>query len=228
MRAIICSRPVLWTASFFVSDPRPLICIWYSAHAVTNSTKVFWRSTMRGGHISRVSTHRFSASHGRHVLPLSGKRPFSVPSARHHEPFSSPGEVRSELVAHVDPRDAAGQTALMTMARQRSWGSVVEDFFRHQDWKYTFDAEGRAIRRHVLVRAKNLIALGKESNRVEDARVLGLRAVRGRAKWYGDTDAFKGSAPEVVKRLNVSRRTEFNRRRTASRYVRPAGGQAVR
>ena len=26
----------------------------------------------------------------------------------------------------------------MAMSRQRFWGSVVEDFVRHKDWKYRF------------------------------------------------------------------------------------------
>ncbi|MCI4321635.1 MAG: hypothetical protein L3K05_04945 [Thermoplasmata archaeon] len=100
----------------------------------------------------------------------------------------------------------------MNAPRQRSWASVVEDFVQHHDWKYTFDAEGRAVRRHVLVRAKNLVGLGKEANRIEDSRVLGLAATRGRAKRYVDPDPFNGSATEVAKRLGVSRRTVFNRR----------------
>ena len=70
------------------------------------------------------------------------------------------------------------------------------------------------VRRHVLVRVKNLIGLGKEANRVEAARVLGQAAVGGRAKTYVDPDPFKGSATEVARRLGVSRRTVFNKRRS--------------
>ncbi|MCI4327655.1 MAG: hypothetical protein L3K16_08520 [Thermoplasmata archaeon] len=120
--------------------------------------------------------------------------------------------MRSELVAFVGPKDAAGSARLMELPRQRSWGSVVEDFVRHPERKYIFDSQGRAVRRHVLVRKKNFVRLGKEANRIEDARVLGIRAVGGRAKRYVDPDPFKGSATEVARRLGVSRRTVFNRR----------------
>jgi hypothetical protein len=67
-------------------------------------------------------------------------------------------------------------------ARQRSWGSVVEDFVRHRGRKYTFDAEGQAIRRPVLVDKRNLAGLGTEASRAEDGKVLGLKQVRGRAR----------------------------------------------
>lgn len=119
------------------------------------------------------------------VRNLRGIRPFNFLTARLLEP-GGPDEMRSELVAFVSPKDTAGLAALMDLPRQRSWGSVVEDFVWHHDWKYTFDAEGRAVRRRVFVRRKNLVGLGKEANRIEDARVLGLRAVGGRAKRYVD------------------------------------------
>ncbi len=90
---------------------------------------------------------------------------------------------------------------------------MIEDFVRHKDRKYVFDAGGRATRRHVLVRRRSLIGLGKEANRIEAARVLGLQATRGRGRVYVDPDPFKGSATEVARRLGVSRRTVFNMRR---------------
>ena len=151
------------------------------------------------------------------VRCLGDLRPFTFLTARLLEPSRDPDEMRSELVAFVGPKDEARRAALMALPRQRSWGSVVEDFVRHRDRKYTFDSEGRAIRRHVLVRAKNLVGLGKEANRVEDSRVLGLAAVKGRAKMYVDPDPFKGSATEVARRLGVSRRTVFNLRRASRR-----------
>jgi hypothetical protein len=146
------------------------------------------------------------------VRRLGDIRPFTFLTARLLEPSRNPDEMRSELVAFVSPKDAATQAALMAMPRQRSWGSVVEDFVRHRDRKYVFDAAGRAIRRHVLVRQENLVPLGKEASRFEDARVLGLRMVGGRAKRYVDPDPFNGTAAEVAKRLGVTRRTVFNLR----------------
>jgi hypothetical protein len=147
------------------------------------------------------------------VRRLGDIRPFTFLTARLLEPSKDRDEMRSELVAFVDQKDSAGQARLMGMPRQRSWGSVVEDFVRHPERKYVFDSEGRAIRRHVMVLRESLVPLGKEANRIEDARVLGLRAVGGRAKRYVDSDPFKGSATEVAKRLGVSRRTVFNWRR---------------
>lgn len=91
---------------------------------------------------------------------------------------------------------------------------MVEEFVRHRDREYTFDFEGRANRRNVLVRAKNLVGLGKEANRLEESRVLGSRVAGSRAKTNVDPNPRRGSATEVAKRLGVSRRTVFNRRRT--------------
>lgn len=149
------------------------------------------------------------------VRRLGDMRPFTFLTARLLEPSRDTDEMRSELVAFIGPDDEARRAALMNEPRQRSWGSVVEDFVRHRDRKYLFGVDGRASRRHVLVRRKNLVGLGKEANRVEDARVLGLRVVRGRAKTYVDPDPFKGSAMEAATRLGVSRRTVFLRRRAA-------------
>jgi hypothetical protein len=147
------------------------------------------------------------------VRGLGPIRPFTFLTARLLEPSPDPNQMRSELVPFVDQKDTAAVAELMSRPRQRSWGSVVEDFVRHTDRKYTFDSEGRAIRRQVLVRRRNLTGLGKEANLVEDSRVLGLRTVGGRAKRYVDQDPYKGSATEVARRLRVSRRTVFNRRR---------------
>jgi hypothetical protein len=77
-----------------------------------------------------------------------------------------PDEMRSDLVAYVDPKDLAGQAALMSMPRQKSWGSVVEEFVRHKDRKYVFRPDGQANRRHVLVRRRNPVGPGTEANRV--------------------------------------------------------------
>jgi hypothetical protein len=148
------------------------------------------------------------------IRRLGDIRPFTFLTARLVEP-GGPDEMRSELVAYVDPKDSTAQAELMAMPRQRSWGSVVEEFVRHSDWKYNFDSAGPAIRRNVLVRKENLVRLGKEANRIEAARVLGQSAVGGRAKRYVDSDPFKGSATEVARRLGVSRRTVYSRRKAA-------------
>jgi hypothetical protein len=154
------------------------------------------------------------------VRSLGDVRPFTFLTARLLEPSRDPDEMRSELVAFIGTDDEARRAALMNEPRQRSWGSVVEDFVRHRDRKYVFDSEGRAVRRHVLVRRENIVGLGKEANRVEDSKVLGMAAVKGRAKRYVDPDPRVGSATEVAARLGVSRRTVFNRRKGSSR---PAG-----
>lgn len=146
------------------------------------------------------------------VKALGSIRPFTFLTARLLEPSSDTNALRSELVAFTNLEDTAGMARLMALPRQRSWGSVVEDFVEHHDWKYTFDPEGRAVRRHVLVRRKNLVGLGKEANRIEASRVLGLRATGGRARTYVDPDPFKGSASEVARKLGVSRRTVYYRR----------------
>ncbi|MGI0132813.1 MAG: hypothetical protein ACREDK_06970 [Thermoplasmata archaeon] len=123
------------------------------------------------------------------VRNLGPIRPFTFLTARLLEPSSDPNELRSDLVAYVNPKDSAGQAELMALPRQRSWGSVVEDFVRHMDRKYDFDSEGRAVRRHVLVLKRNIIPMGKEANRIEDAKILGLKAVGGKAKTYVDWKA---------------------------------------
>jgi len=146
------------------------------------------------------------------VRRLGDMRPFTFLTARLLEPSRDPDEMRSELVAFIGPSDETRRAALMSEPRQRSWGSVVEDFVRHRDRKYTFDTEGNAIRRHVLVRRENIVGLGKEANRVEDSKVLGLAAAKGRAKRYVDPDPFYGSATEAAVRLGVSRRRIFQMR----------------
>jgi hypothetical protein len=132
------------------------------------------------------------------VRKLGSIRPFSFMTARLLEPSSDRDADRSELVAFVGPNDSAGRAALMELPRQRSWGSVVEDFVRHPERKYVYDSDGRAIRRHVLVRGVNVVPLGKEANRIEDARVLGFRAVGGRAKRHVDPVPFAGSGTVVA------------------------------
>jgi hypothetical protein len=149
------------------------------------------------------------------VRRLGDLRPFTFLTARLLEPSPDPDEMRSELVAFIGPDDEARRAALMNEPRQRSWGSVVEDFVRHRDRKYVFDSDGGAIRRDVLVRRRKLVPLGKEANRFEDAWVLGLRVVGGRAKRYIDPDLFEGSATQVAERLGVSRRWVFQLRRRA-------------
>ncbi|MCI4356493.1 MAG: hypothetical protein L3K18_05040, partial [Thermoplasmata archaeon] len=96
---------------------------------------------------------------------------------------------------------------------------MVEDFVRHSDRKYVIESDGRAIRRRALFRTGSLVPIGHEANRIEDARVLGLRAVGGRAKRIVDPDPFTGSATEVARRLGVSRRTVFDRRRRMNERV---------
>ena len=147
------------------------------------------------------------------VRKLGPIRPFTFLTARFLEPSADPFEDRSELVAFVSTKDETARAELMQLPRQRSWGSVLEAFVRHRDRKCTFDTGGRMVRRQVLVLKSKIIGLGKEANRVEDSRVLGLAAVKGRAKRYVDPDPFKGSATEVARRLGVSRRTVFYRRR---------------
>ncbi len=107
----------------------------------------------------------------------SSTSPASARSSSLPRDSSKPDGMRSELVAFVGPEDCAARAALMTLPRQRSWGSVVEDFVRHRDRNFTFDRDGRATRRHVLVRERNLVGLGKEANRIEAGRVLGQAAV---------------------------------------------------
>lgn len=144
------------------------------------------------------------------VRKLGPIRPFTFLTARLLEPSAEPLEDRSKLVAFVSTKDESARAELMQLPRQRSRGAVLEAFVRHRDRKCTFDSEGRAVRRNVLVRAKNLVGLGKEASRVEDIRVLGLAAAKGRAKRYVDPDQRHGSAAEVERRLGVSRRTVFN------------------
>ena len=147
------------------------------------------------------------------VHKLGPIRTFTFLTAHFLEPSPDSMEDRSELVAFVPMKDEAARAELMRLPRQRSWGSVLEAFVRHRDRKCLFDAEGRMVRRRVLVCKSKIVGLGKEANRIEAGRVLGQAAVGGRAKAYVDPDPFHGSATEVARRLGVSRRTVFNLRR---------------
>lgn len=147
------------------------------------------------------------------VHKLGPIRPFPFLTARFLEPSPDPTEDLSELVSPVPTKEQATRALLMRLPRQRSWGSVVEAFVRHRDRKCTFDEDGRMLRRRVLVRKPKIVGLGKEASRIEAGRVPGQHAVGGRAKRYVDPNPFKGSATGVARRLGVSRRTVFNRRR---------------
>ncbi len=72
---------------------------------------------------------------------------------------------------------------------------------------------------HDLVGPVRPGAPGNWSNRVEDRRVLGLAATKERAKRYVDPDSFEGSATEVARRLGVSRRSVFYRRKHSVRQL---------
>ena len=112
-----------------------------------------------------------------------------VLTARFLEPSADPLADRSELVAFIPPTNSAARSDLMRLPRQRSWGSVLEAFIRHRDRKCSFDGQGRMVRRHILVRRSKIVGLGKEVNRIGDARVLGHAFVGGRAKTYVDWEA---------------------------------------
>lgn len=122
------------------------------------------------------------------VRGLGDIRPFTFLTARLLEPAAGPVGMRSELIAFVSPKDGAAYSALMSLPHQRSWGSVVEAFVDHHDWKYGFDRDGAMIRRRVMVRKNRVKGLGKEANRIEVGRVLGQSAVGGRAKTYSDVE----------------------------------------
>lgn len=117
------------------------------------------------------------------VRKLGPIRPFTFMTARYLE-SPEPGGDRSELVPFVSTKDLAGRDALLLLPGQRSWGSLVEAFARHRDRKCTFDSGGRMVRRAVLVRASRIQGLGKEANRIESSRVLGVGPTGARAKVY--------------------------------------------
>jgi hypothetical protein len=180
------------------------------------------------------ATSEFSLS-SPNLLPrvrrLGDIRPFTFLTARLLEPSKDPDEPRSELMAFIGPEDHARRAELMHLSRQRSWGSVVEDFVRHTDRKYTFDSEGLAVRRLVLARARNLVGLGKEANRIEDARVLGLGCVGGRAKRYSDVEGrVLGMGRIEAKRLGIpwSTVTRWKRRLRSGKPIADGhGGRAL-
>jgi hypothetical protein len=116
------------------------------------------------------------------VRKLGPIRPFSFLTARLLEPSHDRAADRSELIAYIHPSDQAAREALMLLQRQRSWGSVVESFARHRDRKCTTDSEGRIVRRRVLVRKDRIAGLGKEANRIEVARVLGVGPAGAKAR----------------------------------------------
>lgn len=118
------------------------------------------------------------------VRRLAGVRPFGFMTARLLEPSSDPDADRSELVPYLHPKDTVAREALMHLPRQRTWGSVVDTFYRHRDRKCDVDPNGRMVRRTVLVRKDRIAGLGKEANRIEVARVLGVGPAGARAKVY--------------------------------------------
>ncbi len=118
------------------------------------------------------------------VRHLGRVPPFTFMTARYLEPTADSGGWRSELVPFISREDTAARDELLQLPGQRSWGSVVEAFALHRDRKCTFDEEGRMIRRHVRVRQDRMHGLGKEANRIESPRVLGVGPTGARAKVY--------------------------------------------
>ena len=150
------------------------------------------------------------------VRSLGMIRPFTFLTARLLEPGGS-DEMRSELVAYVDSKDTAGQSALMAMPRQRSWGR----FLRISSSTATgstpsIQTDGR-FGGTFLSEGRTWWGSGRRRTESRTPGCSGLRAASGRAKRYVDPDPFKGSATEVARRLGVSRRTVFYLRRRLAR-----------
>jgi hypothetical protein len=118
------------------------------------------------------------------VRELGPIRPFTFMTARFLEPSALSDGWRSKLVPFISKDDTAAWDALMDLPGQRSWGSVVEAFVRHKDRKCRFDSEGRMVRRNILVRKSRIHGLGKEANRIDSARVLGVGPTGARAQVY--------------------------------------------
>ncbi len=118
------------------------------------------------------------------VKRLGSIRPFSFMTARYIEPSAAVDGWRSELVPYLSKEDTVGRDALMGLPGQRDWSSVVEAFAEHEDRKCGRDAGGRMVRRNVLVRRSRTHGIGKEANRIETARVLGVGPTGARAKVY--------------------------------------------
>ena len=165
------------------------------------------------------------------VRKLGPIRSFTFLTARFLEPSPDPTADRSELVAFVPTKDEAARSELMRLPRQRSWGSVLEDFVRHRDRKCRFDGEGRMVRRHVLVRKSKIVGLGKEANRIEAGRVLGQHAVGRRAKTYFDVHGrLTAMGRAKAKRLGIpwATVTRWKRKLRSGKPVKDGHGRRAR
>ncbi len=119
------------------------------------------------------------------VKRLGSIRPFMfMTTARYLEPAATTEGWRSDLLPFSSATDTAARDALMELSDQGSWGSVVDTFAEHKDRKCERDSEGRVVRRHVLVRRSRTEGIGKEANRIETARILGVGPTGARAKVY--------------------------------------------
>ena len=115
---------------------------------------------------------------------LGSISPFSFMTARYIDPSAFSDGWRSELVPYISKEDTAARDALMELPGQRDWSSVVAVFAEHQDRKCERGSDGRMVRRRVLVRKDQTHGIGKEANRIEVARVLGVGPTGARAKVY--------------------------------------------
>lgn len=118
------------------------------------------------------------------VRDLGELRPFTFLTARLLNPSADPDDSRSELGPYISTEEVEARIRLLDAPGQRTWGSVVESFARHRDRKCEVGPNGRIVRRRVLVRASRTSGLGKEANRIADARVLGVGPTGARAKVY--------------------------------------------
>jgi hypothetical protein len=114
-----------------------------------------------------VSWHRSPES--RKILSRRADAPYLDPAALPE------GAETFELLPFVSPRDP-GWAALAERDGAKTWAHVLGAFARHRERKYTVGADGRILRRSVVVRRSSIVGLGKEGTKLGARLKLGKTA----------------------------------------------------
>ena len=110
------------------------------------------------------------------VTKIGGIRPFGFLTIRYLDPAALPeGAETFELRPFISPKEPAW-LSLAEEDRAKTWSHIIKGYAEHRDRKYDVGADGRIVRRSVLVRKDSLVGLGKEGTKLAARLKLGKAA----------------------------------------------------
>ncbi len=110
------------------------------------------------------------------VSKIDGIRPFGFLTIRYLDPAALPeGAETFELRPFISPKEPAW-LSLAEEDRAKTWAHIIKGYAEHRDRKYEVGADGRIVRRSVLVRKDSLVGLGKGGMKLAARLKLGKAA----------------------------------------------------